>query len=121
MPTRPRPPGLTAPRIVDHWGLSAPFWVATGARSPTVPEIANRLQLDDEDVVAALQARHALRAASLDAPVKSDDESATTAGDLIDITEKGFARAEDRADLRTLIRVLTPVSAWSLSCASAVT
>ena len=21
--------GLTAPRIVDHWGLSAPFWVAT--------------------------------------------------------------------------------------------
>ena len=22
--------GLTAPRIVDHWGLSAPFWVATG-------------------------------------------------------------------------------------------
>jgi RNA polymerase sigma-B factor len=78
------------------------------ARSPTVPEIANRLQLDDEDVVAALQARHALRAASLDAPAKSDDESATTAGDLIGITENGFARAEDRADLRTLIRVLTP-------------
>lgn len=78
------------------------------ARSPTVSEIANRLQLDDEDVVAALQARHALRAASLDAPVKSDDESATTAGDLIGITETGFARAEDRADLRTLIRVLTP-------------
>ena len=23
--------GLTAPRIADHWGLSAPFWVATGA------------------------------------------------------------------------------------------
>lgn len=22
--------GLTAPRIADHWGLSAPFWVATG-------------------------------------------------------------------------------------------
>ena len=22
--------GLTAPRIVDHWGLAAPFWVATG-------------------------------------------------------------------------------------------
>jgi RNA polymerase sigma-B factor len=78
------------------------------ARSPTVSEIANRLQLDDEDVVAGLQARHALRAASLDAAAKSDDESATTAGDLIGITEKGFARAEDRADLRTLIRVLTP-------------
>ena len=65
------------------------------ARSPTVSEIANRLQLDDEDVVAGLQARHALRAASLDAAAKSDDESATTAGDLIGITEKGFARAED--------------------------
>jgi MFS transporter, NNP family, nitrate/nitrite transporter len=22
--------GLTAPRIVDHWGLAAPFWVASG-------------------------------------------------------------------------------------------
>ena len=23
--------GLTAPRIADEWGLSAPFWVAAGA------------------------------------------------------------------------------------------
>ena len=23
--------GLTAPKIADHWGLSAPFWVAAGA------------------------------------------------------------------------------------------
>jgi NNP family nitrate/nitrite transporter-like MFS transporter len=28
--------GLTAPRIADHWGLSAPFWVAAGLLAITI-------------------------------------------------------------------------------------
>jgi RNA polymerase sigma-B factor len=78
------------------------------SRSPTVPEIAARLDIDAEDVMEALQARHAQRAGSLDAPVKNDDDSAATVAELVGVSEKGFELAEDRADLRSLARALTP-------------
>jgi RNA polymerase sigma-B factor len=78
------------------------------ARSPTVGEIAGRLEVDAEDVVEALQARCAKRSDSLDGPTHVDDESGGTVGDHIAVHEVGFTRAEHRADLRTLARVLTP-------------
>lgn len=77
-------------------------------RSPTATEIAERVQVTEEDVVEALQASHAYRAASLDAPTRDDDDSTATVGDLVAVREKGFARAETRADLRALGRVLQP-------------
>jgi RNA polymerase sigma-B factor len=77
-------------------------------RSPTATEIAERVQLAEEDVVEALQASHAYRAASLDAPAREGDDSTATVGDLVAAQEKGFARAETRADLRALGRVLQP-------------
>ena len=54
------------------------------ARSPTVREIANRLQLDDEDVVGATSSERCRRATPYGLrlwtpPAKSDEESATTA------------------------------------------
>jgi RNA polymerase sigma-B factor len=61
-------------------------------RSPTVGEIAQRLSIDDEDVVQALQAQH----------------SGGTVGDHVPVTEAGFSQAERRADLWSLARVLTP-------------
>jgi RNA polymerase sigma-B factor len=77
-------------------------------RSPTATEIADHVQVAEEDVVEALQASHAYRAASLDAPARDDDDSTTTVGDLVATREKGFARAETRADLLALGRVLQP-------------
>jgi RNA polymerase sigma-B factor len=77
-------------------------------RSPTATQIAERVRVTEEDVVEALQASHAYRAASLDAPAREGDDSTATVGDLVAAQEKGFARAETRADLRALGRVLQP-------------
>ncbi|HEX7298532.1 MAG TPA: SigB/SigF/SigG family RNA polymerase sigma factor [Solirubrobacteraceae bacterium] len=80
----------------------------THGRSPTVAEIAERLRVDEEDVVEALQARHAQRADCLDAPARTDDGSSDTLGDRIATHELGFGQAEKRADLGALARILTP-------------
>jgi RNA polymerase sigma-B factor len=77
-------------------------------RSPTATEIAERLDVDDEDVVEALQARHAMHTASLDAPAGGDDDAPSTVGEMIGSQEDGFGRAEVRADLDILARVLRP-------------
>jgi RNA polymerase sigma-B factor len=77
-------------------------------RSPTAGDIAERLEVDEEAVVEALQASHAQYATSLDAPANDDDGSLVTVGDLVGVREAGFARAEQRADLGSLARVLTP-------------
>ena len=75
-------------------------------RSPTTTEIAERVDVTEEEVLEALQAGNAYRAASLDAPARDDDDA--TVGDLVAHHEKGFALAETRADLRVLSRVLQP-------------
>ena len=77
-------------------------------RNPTATEIADRVRVTENDVVEALQASHAYRAASLDAPARDDEDSTATVGDLVATRETGFARAETRADLRALGRVLRP-------------
>ncbi|HEY8200256.1 MAG TPA: RNA polymerase sigma factor SigF [Actinomycetota bacterium] len=43
-------------------------------RSPTVPEIAERIGLTEEEVLEGMEASHAYSAVSLDAPVGEDDE-----------------------------------------------
>jgi RNA polymerase sigma-B factor len=45
-------------------------------RSPTVPEIAERTGLTEEEVLEGMEASHAYSAVSLDAPVGEDDEPA---------------------------------------------
>jgi RNA polymerase sigma-B factor len=78
-------------------------------RKPTVPEIAGRLGVGDEDVLEALQASHAKRARSLDAPPpggrREDDQ---TLGATIGVEEDGFAGVERSETLRHLMIVLTP-------------
>ena len=76
-------------------------------RSPTATEIAERLEITEEDVVEALQARHAHGATSLDAPA-GDHESGAVIADLLPSHEEGFARVETAADLEALGRVLQP-------------
>ena len=78
------------------------------SRKPTVDDLAQRLDVSDEDVLEALQARHARRAGSLDAPRREDDEAGATVGDAIGVAEEGFERAEERALLRALMTGLSP-------------
>jgi len=75
-------------------------------RAPTVTELAADLDLDDEQVLEALEARGAYRAASFDAPLDRGEDTATLA-DVVGHGENGFGAAEDRVYLRQLSRVLS--------------
>jgi RNA polymerase sigma-B factor len=76
-------------------------------RKPTVTEIADKLHVTDEDVLEALQASRAHGVGSLDAPVRDEEDPASTLGEQIGTPEPGFARAEQRAVLGRLMTVLS--------------
>jgi RNA polymerase sigma-B factor len=76
-------------------------------RKPTVPDLAEALDLSDEEVLEALHAGRSRRASSLDAP-QGDDDDAPTLGDTIATPDDGYVRAEQRAALASLTAVLTP-------------
>ena len=76
-------------------------------RKPTVTEIADKLDVTDEDVLEALQASRAHRVGSLDAPVRDEEDSASTVGERIGTAEPGFRLAEHRAVLGRLMPVLS--------------
>jgi RNA polymerase sigma-B factor len=72
-------------------------------RQPSVAELAAAAGAVEEDVLEALEAATAYRAASLDAPVHSEAED-DTLGASIGMTDDGYARAEQRALLDQLVR-----------------
>jgi RNA polymerase sigma-B factor len=76
-------------------------------RKPTVTEIADKLNVSDEDVLEALQAGRAHRVGSLDAPVRDEEDPASTVGERLGTAEPGFALAEQRAMLGRLMTVLS--------------
>ena len=80
---------------------------STHGRSPSVGELAERLEVSDEDILEALQARPARIASSLDVPVVEDGGGSATLGDMTGSVDPGFGRAEDRADLDDIMRLLT--------------
>jgi RNA polymerase sigma-B factor len=75
-------------------------------RSPTVDEIAARTELDVEDVLEAREALAARHATSLSSSGPDDDEPLEL-GDRIGAEDDGYARAEERAAIDALSRVLT--------------
>jgi RNA polymerase sigma-B factor len=78
-------------------------------RVPTVDEIAAKLAAQESDVLEALNAYGAYRAASLDAPRgNGDDDSGDTLGDTLGVDDNQFERAEDRATLARLARRISP-------------
>jgi RNA polymerase sigma-B factor len=77
-------------------------------RTPTVPELAVKLERTEEQVLEALRASPAQRAVSLDAPQGDDEDSSATLGATIATDDPGFEQAEDRTVLRRLTRALTP-------------
>lgn len=82
---------------------------AEQGRSPTVPELCERLDgLDEQDVLEALHAGRAVSARSLDAPSgRGPDESdGRTLGDDIDAGYEELDHTEQRVVLDELMRVL---------------
>lgn len=78
---------------------------SNSGRSPSVGEIAEALDLDEERILEALAAAGAYRAGSLDAPRlgSQGEEPGETLADSIGTAEAGFEQAEQRATLEPLL------------------
>jgi RNA polymerase sigma-B factor len=74
-------------------------------RSPTVADLAARLEVTEEEVIEGLDSGHAYRALSLQAPVTGDD-SAAELGDMLGDLDPDLECVEDREALRPLIAAL---------------
>lgn len=78
--------------------------VATLHRSPTVREVAEALEISEEDVLAAIEIRHAYTTASISAE-RSDDRSDSIAESL-GSDDPAFEALEDSEALRPLLAAL---------------
>jgi RNA polymerase sigma-B factor len=78
-------------------------------RAPTVGEIAEAVNVPEEQVLDALQAAGAYRAGSLDAPRSGagEESSGESVADAIGAEEGGFERAEERATLEPMLAHIT--------------
>ena len=63
-------------------------------RTPTVSQIAERLDLDDEEVSEALQADEARRTLSLEVPRSREDPDAATIIETLGQTDQGYDAVE---------------------------
>jgi RNA polymerase sigma-B factor len=79
-------------------------------RSPSVSEIARAVDASSEQVLDALEAAAAYRAASLDASRSTThgEETGESIADTLGAQEAGFQRAEERATLEPLLARLSP-------------
>lgn len=108
---RDRTWAVRVPRDLQELALKVDRAVAELSRDlqhpPSVPEIARAVRVSDEQVLEALEAAAAYRAASIDGPRAGDDD-ADTVGDAIGGPDPGYGRAEDRATLDRLMHALSP-------------
>ena len=86
---------LRVDRVAKH--LSAQL-----DRGPTVAELAAAIDVTDEHVLEALQARGAYRGLSLQAPTSSHEQQ-TLLQDTLGVSDDGYARAETRDALDRLM------------------
>src|SRR6185312_9227661 len=70
-------------------------------RSPSVGEIAERLELDPADVLEVLEANHNRRPLSLDRPIGDEEES--PASEWIGDEDEGFELVEDKLTLEGVL------------------
>lgn len=75
-------------------------------RSPTVPELAHRLAVDEEIILEALTADDGFSHLSLDAPVGTDGETTLTLADTIGADDSRFDLMVDGIAVRPLIAAL---------------
>ncbi len=81
------------------------LWGELG-RSPTVGDLAQRLDRSPEEIIDALQATEGRSLRSLDAPVHDEDNDSAAAGDLLGGPDEEFARVEAAVTLERLTSVL---------------
>ena len=75
-------------------------------RSPTIPEIADAAKVSEEEVVEAIEAGHAYRFTSLDAPTSTEDESALA--NQLGAEDQNLVDSEHRVALSPLIAQFPP-------------
>jgi RNA polymerase sigma-B factor len=109
---RDRTWSVRVPRDLQELSLKVDRAVAAMAkelqRSPSVPELAQKLDVTEEQVLEAMEASGAYRATSLSSPRGSADEQGETLADTVGTEEHGYALAEDRATLDSLMQAITP-------------
>jgi RNA polymerase sigma-B factor len=76
-------------------------------RSPTIAQIAERLEISEDEVLEALEASDARRTMSLDQPTAGDDPGDTSVGDRVGRDDPGFQLVEERSALRAGTRALS--------------
>ena len=107
---RDRTWAIRVPRDLQELSLRVERVVAELARDhgrqPSVDDVAQAVGVEPEDVLEAMQASSAYRTTSLDAPRGTEEDSATL-GDTIGTDDDGYAGADARAVLQTLMRSLT--------------
>lgn len=72
-------------------------------RSPSVAEIAEAVDVSDEQVLEAMEAMGAYRTTSLDSPRSARDEETESVAEGLGAPDLGFERAEERATLEPLM------------------
>ena len=76
-------------------------------RSPTIPEIAERLEASTEDVLEAMEAGRAYRSSSLDAPVAGDDgDGAMPLSSKMGEVDLNLSNVDERNQLASLLKDL---------------
>jgi RNA polymerase sigma-B factor len=77
-------------------------------RQPTVTELAEKLEVTEEQVLEAMEASGAYRATSLSSPRGGEDQAGDTLADTLGNEEHGYNLAENRATLDRLLQTITP-------------
>ena len=76
-------------------------------RSPTVAEVAARLNVSEDEVLEAMEAGDARRTVSLDQPAAGDDMGDSAIGDRVGDHDPGFDLVEARSAISAGARVLS--------------
>lgn len=101
---------VRVPRRVQELHLRLASVVGTlsqeHGRSPTIAEIARAASASEEEVLEAIEAGHAYRFTSLDAPASADDEGALSA--QLGVDDPAMADSEHRVTLSPLIAQFPP-------------
>ena len=79
---------------------------ATTGRAPTIPQLAEYLELSQEEVLDGLQTAEAYGAVSLDAPVAADGDEEGTRLDSIGVDDERLLRVDEQATIFAAVRHL---------------
>ncbi len=76
-------------------------------RSPSVGEIAEKLEIGEDDVLEAMEAAGARRTMSLDQPTAGDDAGDAVIGERVGAQDPGFELVEERSAISAGVKVLS--------------